>query len=138
MKRLWILLATFALSALVLTARPSTQIRVEVKNPAGKPVERAAVILDFLGSHHQLFKLGRREQKHWEVRTNLQGAANFPSIPQGTIRLQVIAKDFQTFGKNYDIDENQKTVQITLEPPQKQYSIYGTSSDKGQPTQPKQ
>jgi hypothetical protein len=129
MKRLWILLAIVALGAFVLMARPATQIRVEVKNPSGKPVERAAVILDFLGSHHQIFKLGKREAKHWEIRTNLQGVANFPSIPQGTIRLQVIAKDFQTFGKNYDIDESQKTIEIGLKAPQKQYSVYGPSSD---------
>lgn len=133
MRRLWILLATFSLTALILLARPATQIRVEVKNQAGQPVERAAVILDFLGSHHQIFKLGKREQKHWEVRTNLRGIANFPSIPQGTIRVQVIAKSFQTYGSNYDIDEKQKTVQIMLEPPQKQYSIYGTTPDTSQP-----
>jgi hypothetical protein len=135
MRRLRILLASLALTGSLLIARPVTQIRVEVKNQAGKPVERAAVILDFLGSHHQIFKLGKREQKQWEIRTNLQGVANFPSIPQGTIRLQVIAKDFQTFGQNYDIDDAHKTLQITLEPPQKQYSVYGPSSDSS--NQPK-
>lgn len=106
-----------------------TEIRVEVKDPRGKPVERAAVILDFLASHRQVFKLGRREPKHWEVRTNLSGVARFPTIPQGTIRVQVIAKGFQTFGEKVDIDEEQKTIEVKLEPPQKQYSVYGPGSD---------
>jgi hypothetical protein len=110
-------------------ARPTTEIRIEVKDPRGRPVERAAVILDFLTAHHQVFKLGKREAKHWELRTNLDGVAHFPPIPQGTIRLQVIAKNFQTFGENVDVDEAQKTLQITLNPPQKQYSVYGPNSD---------
>ena len=113
-------------------ARPSTEIRVEVKDPKGRPVERAAVILDFLTSHHQVFKLGKREPKHWELRTNLEGIAHFPPIPQGTIRVQVIAKDFQTYGQNLDVDESEKTLQVTLLPPQKQYSVYGPGSDSSQ------
>ncbi|MFZ0594749.1 MAG: carboxypeptidase-like regulatory domain-containing protein [Bryobacteraceae bacterium] len=113
-------------------ARPTTEIRIEVKDPRGRPVERAAVILDFLTAHHQVFKLGKREAKHWELRTNLEGVAHFPPIPQGTIRVQVIAKDFQTFGENVDIDQGQKTLQVTLNPPQKQYSVYGPGADSSE------
>ncbi len=105
---------------------------MEVKSPSGKPVERASVILDFLTAHHQVFKLGKREPKHWEVRTNQQGVAHFPPIPQGTIRLQVIAKDYQTYGQNVDIDDPQKTIEVKLSPPQKQYSVYGPGSDSSQ------
>jgi hypothetical protein len=117
---------------LVFAARPTTEIRVEVKDPRGKPVERAAVILDFLTSHRQVFKLGRREARHWEARTNLEGVAHFPPIPQGTIRVQVIAKGFQTFGDNIDSDDEQKTIEVTMKPPQKQYSVYGPGSDSSQ------
>lgn len=113
-------------------ARPSTEIRIEVKDPQGRPVERAAVILDFLTTHHQVFKLGKRAPEHWEVRTNLEGVAHFPPIPQGEVRVQVIAKDFQTYGQNLDLDQPQKTLKITLKPPQKQYSVYGPSSDSSQ------
>ena len=48
----------------------------------------------------------------------------FPSIPQGKIRIQVIAKGYQTFGKIFDITEEEKTVDITLNPPQQQYSAH--------------
>jgi Carboxypeptidase regulatory-like domain len=135
--RTLLLLLITALSP-AFAARPTTEIRVEVKDPRGKPVERAAVILDFLASHRQVFKLGKREAKHWEVRTNMEGVAHFPPIPQGTIRVQVIAKDFQTYGQNVEIDEEQKTLPVVLKPPQKQYSVYGTSSDSSQHTKPKQ
>ena len=125
--RAFIVLLLF--TAMTILAMPQTEIRVQVKDEKGRPVERAAVILDFLGGHRQVFKLGRREPKHWEIRTNLEGVARFPSIPQGKIRVQVIAKDYQTFGDTFDVDEAQKTIDITLKPPQKQYSVYGTSSD---------
>jgi hypothetical protein len=139
MFRVRALLVLLTLAApLVFAARPSTEIRVEVKDPRGKPVERAAVILDFLGNRRQVFKLGRREAKHWEARTNLEGVAHFPPIPQGTIRVQVIAKGFQTFGDDLDIDQEQKTVEVKLEPPQKQYSVYGPGSDSSQHQGPPQ
>lgn len=129
--RALLVLVTLAAS-LAFAARPTTEIRVEVKDQRGKPVERAAVILDFLASHRQVFKLGRREPKHWEVRTNLEGVAHFPPIPRGKIRVQVIAKGFQTFGDDIDIDDEQKTIAVKMEPPQKQYSVYGPGSDTSQ------
>jgi Carboxypeptidase regulatory-like domain len=123
------LIVLLVVTAATILAASQTEIRVQVKDEKGRPVERAAVILDFLGSHRQVFKLGRREAKHWEIRTNLEGVARFPSIPQGKIRVQVIAKDYQTFGDGFDVDEAQKTIEVTLKPPQKQYSVYGASSD---------
>ncbi len=132
--KLRILFVVFLLAATTVWAKtPKTEISVQVKDEKGKPVERAAVILDFLGSHRQVFKLGRREPKHWEIRTNLQGLAHFPSIPQGKVRVQVIAKDYQTFGESFDVDEEQKTIEVTIKPPQKQYSVYGAHSDSAEP-----
>jgi hypothetical protein len=137
MSRRWILFAVATLNAgLLLADTPQTEIRVEVKDKQGKPVERAAVIMDFVSSHRQVFKLGKRAPKHWELRTNMGGVARFPAIPQGTIRVQVIAKNYQTFGNKFDVDEPQKIIQVTLEPPQKQYSIYGPSADSSEKQNP--
>lgn len=102
---------------------PETTISVSVKNQFDKPVENAAVILDFLGSH-QIAKLGKRKPIHWEVRTNLHGLAHFPPVPRGTVQLQVVTKEYQTFGKKFDVDTEEKTIDITLNPPQKQYSAH--------------
>ena len=112
-----------ALCSVLLAASKQTTIKVEVKNQYDKPVENAAVILDFLGSH-QITKLGKRKPIHWEVHTNQEGIAHFPPVPYGTVQLQVIKQQYQTYGKKIDVDTDEKTVDITLNPPQKQYSAH--------------
>ncbi|MBV9082494.1 MAG: carboxypeptidase regulatory-like domain-containing protein [Acidobacteriaceae bacterium] len=116
-------LVGFVLCAALLVAAPETTITVSVKSPHDKPVDNAAVILDFLGSH-QITKLGKRKPIHWEVHTNQEGMAHFPPVPQGTIQLQVIAKNYETFGQRFEIDSEQKTIDIKLNPPQPQYSAH--------------
>jgi hypothetical protein len=109
--------------SLLLASKAETTITVSVRNQFDKPVGNAAVILDFLGSH-QITKLGKRKPIHWEVHTNMQGIAHFPPIPQGTIQLQVIQSNYQTYGNKLDVDTEEKKIDITLEPPQKQYSAH--------------
>ena len=38
--------------------------------------------------------------------------------------MQVIAKGYQTFGQTFDIDEEKKTIDVKLNPPQAQYSSH--------------
>lgn len=106
------------------SSAPETVITVKLTNQFNKPVENAYVILDFLGDH-KASKMGMREKLHWEVRSNLQGITHFPSIRQGKIRLQVIAQGYQTYGEVLDIDQEEKTIELKLLPPQKQYSVHG-------------
>jgi hypothetical protein len=112
--------------ALVLPLRagpPMTTLTIAVKNDSGKPVEQASVVVRFIKGH-SLVKLGKGIRKEWELHTNQEGKAKIPPIPQGTILIQVIAKNYQTFGDTFDIDEEQKTVEIQLKPPQAQYSAH--------------
>jgi hypothetical protein len=123
------LLRILPLTAMVVfslegSSAPETTITVKLTNQFDKPVENAYVILDFLGDH-KATKLGKREKLHWEVRSNLQGTTHFPSIRQGKIRLQVIAEGYQTYGQVMDIDTEEKTIELKLLPPQKQYSVHG-------------
>ncbi len=118
------------LTAILVTLPPAfadssqkTTITVEVKNQFDKPVDNAAVILDFLGSH-QITKLGMRKTMHWEARTNQQGISHFPPIPYGTVQVQVITKKYQTFGEKFDIDTEEKKIDVKLNPPQQQYSAH--------------
>lgn len=111
-----------------------TVIKVVVKNQYDKPVENAAVILDFLGSH-QIVKLGKRKPIHWELHTNQQGIAHFPPVPEGTVQLQVITKNYQTYGQKLDVDGEEKLVEITLNPPQGQYSAHPPLKPKDAPKQ---
>lgn len=115
-------IAVTAATLLVADPQKST-IQVEVKNQFDKPVENASVILDFLGSH-QLTKLGKRKATHWEVHTNQQGIATFPPVPYGTVQVQVITKKYQTFGEKFELDSDEKRVEVKLNPPQSQYSAH--------------
>ena len=100
-----------------------TTLTIAVKNDSGKPVEQASVVVRFIKGH-SLVKLGKGIRREWELHTNQDGTAKIPPIPQGTILIQVIAKNYQTFGDTFDIDEEQKTVEIKLKPPQAQYSAH--------------
>ncbi|HEY7212522.1 MAG TPA: hypothetical protein VH477_19755 [Bryobacteraceae bacterium] len=104
-------------------AENKTTLKVVVKNQYDKPVDNAAVILDFLGSR-SITKLGKRSKIHWEVRTNQQGIAHFPPVPEGAVQLQVITRKYQTYGNHLELAGDEKTVDITLNPPQKQYSAH--------------
>ena len=104
-------------------AAPMTTLTIEVKALNGVPVERAGVIVQFVKGREKM-KLGKKIRKTWEMRTNQQGTAKIPPIPQGQIRIQVIAKGYQTFGQIFDVDEPEKTIEVKLNPPQSQYSAH--------------
>ena len=106
-----------------LAGPPMTKLTIEVTDQAGKPVDRASVIVRFVKGH-DVMKLGKSIKKNWEMRTSQEGRVTIPPIPQGTILIQVIAKNYQTFGDNFDVDEPQKTITIKLNPPQAQYSAH--------------
>jgi hypothetical protein len=101
---------------------PMAKLRIEVKTLSGNPVDRASVVVDFGG--RSIKKLGRKAITHWETRTNQDGVARLPSVPQGRVRIQVIAKGYQTFGEILEVREEERTVEIRLKPPQPQYSSH--------------
>jgi hypothetical protein len=117
-----------------MASSPETTITVTVKNQFDKPVDNAAVILDFLGSH-QVMKLGKRKPIHWEVHTNLHGIAHFPPVPQGTVQVQVVTTKYQTFGEKFDLDTTEKKIDVKLNPPQKQYSAHPPLKPADEPKQ---
>jgi len=121
--RLTLALALFVLPGLLSADPPMTTLRVEVKTRSDKPIDRASVIIDFVEGR-SIAKFGKKIRTHWELKTNQEGMAKIPPIPQGKIRIQVIAKGYQTFGHIYDINEEEKTVEIKLNPPQAQYSAH--------------
>ena len=104
-------------------AEMMTTLTVEVKTLGGNPVDRASVIVKFVKGRAKM-KLGKKILKTWETRTNQEGLAKIPPIPQGSIQVQVIAKGYQTFGQIFDVDEEQKTIEVKLNPPQAQYSSH--------------
>ncbi len=127
-------LALMICTCLLPAANPETEIKVVVKNELDKPVSNAAIILDFLGGR-SVSKLGMKKKIHWEIHTNQEGIGHFPPIPEGTVQLQVITKRYQTFGKKMDVEGAEKLVEVTLHPPQDQYSAHAPLKPADPPKQ---
>ena len=121
LSRFGFLAALFVAALPVLADTPMTRLKVEVLTHGGRPVDRASVIVDF-DEGRSVIKLGKKIVKHWEVRTNQEGVAKVPALPQGTMRIQVIAKGYQTFGQTVEVKEDEKTITVKLNPPQPQHS----------------
>ena len=113
--------ALFLLACLPLAAADKTKLEIHVTNDLGKPVGNASVIVKFVSGRSVILTKIRTT---WELRTSQEGIAKIPEIPQGKMRIQVIAKNYQTFGQMFDIDEAEKTVEIQLKPPQPQYTAH--------------
>lgn len=116
------LILSLALLAPMLAADLTT-LTISVHSLGGRPIESASVIVKFVKGRSKT-KFGKKIRTEWELRTNQQGMVKIPPIPQGTILVQVIAKDYQTFGQNFDVDQEEQTLDIKLNPPQPQYSAH--------------
>ena len=91
----------------------TTKLRIRV-TASDKPVGNASVYVRFavaggLFHHDKLAELN--------LKTNEDGSAKVPDIPRGKILIQVVAKGWKTYGKWYEINSDEQTVEIKLEPP---------------------
>lgn len=102
---------------------PMTTLRVEVKTHTDRPIERASVIVTFIEDRTRL-KIGKKVPVTFELKTNMEGMAKIPPLPQGKIKVQVIAKGYQTFGELFEVNESEKTIEVKLNPPQQPYSAH--------------
>lgn len=97
---------------------PTSKITVTVvKDANDKPIENAAVVFHSLKDGH--------DQGNMELKTDEEGHAVIDVIPIGeTVRLQIIANGFQTFGQDYPIRTDSKSITVRMLRPGKQYSVY--------------
>lgn len=123
MRKLLLLLVCAVVTAPTLPAADQTNLRIVVTNQAGKPVDNASVTVKFVAGRSKA-KFGAKIKTEWDMRTSQEGIAKLPSIPQGKILIQIIAKNYQTFGQTFDVEEENKTIDIKLNPPQAQYSVH--------------
>ena len=89
-----------------------------VRDENDKPVRNAAVVL------HPVDEDGNQTRGGLELKTNPEGKASYEGVPYGKLRVQVLATGFQTYGGDYDIDQDSMDITIKLKKPAKQYSIY--------------
>ncbi len=104
---------------------PAARIEITVVRATdGKPVMHAAVIF------HPIE--GDRDKGTMEVKTNEEGKAMIDVIPIGdTVRMQVIARGYQTTGEDYKVDKPEIAKEIRLKRPAAQYSIYNDKKSDG-------
>ncbi len=112
----------------LMTAGPApnpkmTNLEVAVTNESGKPLESASVIVKFIEGRSKI-KFGAKIREEWDLKTGPDGKVKVPPIPQGKILIQVIAKNYQTFGQTFDIQQEEKTIEVKLKPPQPQYTSH--------------
>jgi len=89
-----------------------------IRDENGKPVRNAAVVM------HPVDEDGRQVASGLELKTNPEGKASYDGVPYGKLRIQVLARGFQTYGDDYTVTEPSMDVTIKLKRPAKQYSIY--------------
>jgi 5-hydroxyisourate hydrolase-like protein (transthyretin family) len=107
----------------VKLASAMTRINVHVTTQGGRPIDRADVVVKFVKGR-SLIEFGRKLHTSWEMRTNQEGLAKVPEIPQGTILIQVIATGYQTFGQTFEVYDIEKTIDVKMNSPQEQYSAH--------------
>jgi len=49
-----------------------------------------------------------------DAKTNREGIVSFDHAPQGRVRIQVVAKDHETFGDKYALTRDNETIKINL------------------------
>ena len=115
------LLLALAFSLPMLAAN-TTRLEIHVVNENGKPVDRAAVTVRFKQGRNKI-KL-TKIQKAWELRTTQEGIAKIPKIPKGDITIYITAKNHQTFGQTFEVEEDDRIIEVVLKAPQAQFSVH--------------
>jgi hypothetical protein len=84
----------------------------------GKPIPNAAVVF------HPME--GDKDKGALELKSDEDGKVTIEVIPIGdTVRLQVIADGWKTYGDDYKIDTDSKEIVVKMKRPGEQYSLYG-------------
>ena len=104
---------------------PTSSLRfVVVRDSDGKPVRNAEVVL------HPVKRKGKQAKGEMELKTDAEGRTNIDGVPYGSLRIQVLAPHFQTFGEDYEINKAEMEITVKLKHPGGQYSIYENHDDK--------
>ncbi len=103
---------------------PTCKITVTVvKARDGKPVQNASVVFHPIRNN--------KDEGNMELKTNEDGKTSLDVIPIGdTVRVQVIAEGYRTFGNDYPLPSGTRDIVIKLRLPSEQYSIYDNQSEQ--------
>ena len=83
----------------------TSRLRIEVTGgDENKPVSQASVYLRF----------PKEKKVELDLKTNQEGIARSPEIPQGKVLIQIVAQGWKTYGEYHDVTETEQTIQIHL------------------------
>lgn len=89
-------------------------IHIEVTGGAkNKPVENASIYVRYNEAH----KYKSDKLIEMNVKTSLDGKVKVPLVPKGKILIQVVAQDWKTYGRWFDLTEDGQVFKIHLDRP---------------------
>jgi hypothetical protein len=96
-----------------------SKLRIDVTGAdSDKPISNASVYIRWDETGGLLHK---KKQAELDFKTNLDGSVKVPEVPRGKILIQVVAEGWHTFGKYYDVEKDEETIQIKLDKPPRWY-----------------
>ena len=101
-------------------AQAPAPVTIHIEVTAGeknKPVEAASVYVRY--SEPRKFKSAH--QVEMNVKTTPEGKARVPYVPRGTVIIQVVAEGWKTFGKTFEITDDDQVIKIHLDRPHQWY-----------------
>jgi hypothetical protein len=94
---------------------PATvRLKIVITGNNGKFVQNASVYVRYKlpdGFFH------KDKMAELDLKTASDGSVKVPAVPQGKVLIQVIAPGWHTYGKWYDFDKDEDSVEIKLDPP---------------------
>ncbi len=96
--------------------RAPNKLRIEIT--AGEksvPVDMASIYVRFVNSDG--YKELKDKKFELNLKSNREGIASLPPVPRGKVTIQVIAPGWKTFGKVYELIDEEQTVKIHLDKP---------------------
>lgn len=113
---LWVLVTTPA--TVRAQAEERTNLTVVVtESENGQPIPQARLTLQFREPGNPA-KLKRSKPIAYSAKTNAQGRYRFTNLPKGTIRLLVTAERRQSFGKEFELEQDNQVIDVRLKKPQ--------------------
>ena len=101
-------------------AAEEDRVRLDITVTAaasGHPIQNASVYVRYKKER----ALQKDKTISLTVKTNPDGKAIVPEVPQGRVLVQVIAEGWKTYGESHTIESPKHTIEIKLERPKKWY-----------------
>ena len=120
--RLLALSLILAANSSAAAPKDTSQLTLNVLTEAdNKPVANAHIVVRFVSGKKFFIK---DQRTSWETQTNRKGEVVLDDVPLGHIKVQVIARGYQTFGNEFELTKPEEQLKILLKPPAKQVSAY--------------